>query len=258
MHTLRARVRASLTAGVSMASSDLLTSPDRTGARRSLRKGESHAEATRRLRTMIVDGELPPGERLNEVRLGEMLGVSRTPIREAFRTLAAEGLLEPLPNRSVVVAPLRSPDVEHLFLVFGTLEALAGELACQRITADEIDELAGMLDAMVTLHADADRSAYMAVNKAIHRRVVEIAGNPILLSQWQALLPRMERARALANLDPERWATALGEHHAMQAALVARDGPLLARLTREHFLKGLPVTFAKLAQDGQEIAARGA
>ncbi|WGF90696.1 GntR family transcriptional regulator [Marinivivus vitaminiproducens] len=214
--------------------------------RRTLRKGESHAEATRRLRAMIVDGELPPGERLNEARLSETLGVSRTPVREALRTLAAEGLVEPLPNRSVVVAPLRAPDIEHLFRVFGTLEGLAGELACAAITPDELGEIGQMLSAMVELHGRADRSAYLAINKAIHRRVVEIAGNPILHSQWRALLPRMERARALANLDNDRWAAALHEHVAMYAALAARDGPRLARLTLEHFMNGLPSTLSRI------------
>lgn len=214
--------------------------------RRTLRKGESHGEATRRLREMIVAGELPPGERLNEARLSETLGVSRTPVREALRTLAAEGLVEPLPNRSMVVAPLRAPDVGHLFRVFGTLEGLAGELACEVITQKEVGEIGQMLATMTELHGRADRSAYMNVNKAIHRRVVEIAGNPILLGQWQALLPRMERARALANLDKTRWAAALHEHVAMYAALAARDGPLLARLTHAHFMNGLPSTLDKI------------
>ena len=79
------------------------------------RKGKLQLEATDRLRSMIVAGELRPGEPLREVRLSERLGVSRTPIREALRTLAAEGLVDLLPNRSAVVAKLHSPDIGQLF-----------------------------------------------------------------------------------------------------------------------------------------------
>lgn len=203
------------------------------------RRGEMHGAAVRRLRAMIMTGVLPPGARLREVELAADLGFSRTPIREAFRTLAGEGLVELLPNRSVVVAKLRAPDIEHLYHVMAALEGLAGELACARITNAEVAEIGQLLSQMVDLHQQGDRVAYMALNQAIHRRVVEIAGNPILEGQWRALLPRVERARALANLDHDRWRAALLEHSKMFAALAARDGPLFARLVREHFMNGL-------------------
>ncbi|GLQ57655.1 hypothetical protein GCM10010862_49140 [Devosia nitrariae] len=188
---------------------------------------------------MIVSGELPPGERLREVRICNQLGVSRTPVREAFRTLAAEGMVELLPNRSVVVAQLRSPDVEHLYQVVAALEALAGELACQRINEAEIAEIAAIHSDMVGCYERRERSAYLDLNHLIHRRVVEIASNPVLLATWESLLPRVERARAIANLEPSRWIAAVHEHSKMFAALAARDGALLARLTREHFMNGL-------------------
>lgn len=222
-----------------------MTTPGEADTLATARKGELHLRAVERLRQMIMSGVLPPGARLREVRLCEELGVSRTPVREAFRTLAAEGLVDLLPNRSVVVAKLRAPDIVHLYRVFGTLEGLAGELACERITADEIAEIGKLLSEMVDLHAKGDRAAYMAINHRIHRRVVEIAANPILEGQWRSLLPRVERARALANLDRERWSAALFEHSKMFAALAGRDGPLLARLTLEHFLNGLPSTTAQ-------------
>jgi DNA-binding GntR family transcriptional regulator len=82
--------------------------------------------------------------------------------------------------------------------------------------------------------------------------VIDIADNPVLLSLWQSLLPRVERARTITNLDRSRWTAALFEHSKMFAALAARDGALLRRLAIEHFLNGLP-TIRKL-QEGAEPA----
>ncbi|GHA13807.1 GntR family transcriptional regulator [Devosia pacifica] len=206
----------------------------------SRKKGRLHTEAAARLRSMILSGELPPGARLRELQLCEQLGVSRTPVREAFRTLAAEGLLDLLPNRSVVVSQLRAPDLEHLFVVFGAVEGFAAELACKRITEAEIGEIGRLLAEMIDFHARKERAPYMRVNQLIHQRTVEIAANPVLLSVWQSLAPRVERARALANLDTGRWTGALFEHTKMFTALAARDGALLSQLTREHFLNSLP------------------
>jgi DNA-binding GntR family transcriptional regulator len=204
------------------------------------RRGHLHLEAAATLRSQILSGELPPGTRLREVQLCALLGVSRTPVREAFRTLAAEGLVELLPNRSVVVAELKAPDIEPLYRVFGTIEGLAGELACKRVTEAQLAEMGRLLSKMVDFHQRGERAPYMEINQQIHRMVIDIAGNPVLFSVWQSLVPRVERARALANLDPHRWTAALFEHSKMFAALAGRDGELLARLTREHFMNGLP------------------
>lgn len=161
-------------------------------------------------------------------------------MREAFRTLAVEGLVELLPNHSAIVAPLDSEGIEHLYVVFGTLEGLAGELACKLATDLEIQEIGGLLNDMFAQHELHARGPYMEVNHLIHRRVVEIAANPVMLTMWQSLVPRVVRARGLANLDRDRWTAALYEHAKMFAALAARDGQLLFRLTREHFHNGLP------------------
>lgn len=221
------------------------------------RKGHLHLEAATRLRAMITSGELPPGMRLRELQLSEMLNVSRTPLREALRTLAAEGLVNQLPNRSMVVSELNAPDIEHLYRVFGALEGLAAELACQKITEQQLAEMGRLLSRMVDLHERRERAEYLRINQAIHRMVIDIADNPVLLSVWQSLAPQVERARALPNLDRERWTAALMEHSKMFAALAARDAPLLRRLASEHFLNGLPyITPGKVPPDGESAPKR--
>lgn len=204
------------------------------------RKGMLHAAAADALRRRILTGEFLPGMRLREVQLCEQFNVSRTPIREALRTLAAEGLVDLLPNRSVVVTELRAPEIADLFRVFGTIEGLAAELACDKITDEEIREIGVLVSELVNHHAQRDRARYLEVNQAIHRRTIEVANNQVLHGVWQSLLPRVERARALATLDVNRWVGALIEHSMMFAALAARNGPELGELTRKHFLNSLP------------------
>ena len=97
--------------------------------------------AAERLRALIIEGILAPGARLNERELSEQLGLSRTPLREAFRLLAAEGLLLQLPNRGVQVVALSREDVRHAFEVMASLEGLAGELAAARVTDADLDDL---------------------------------------------------------------------------------------------------------------------
>src|SRR5664279_1603620 len=94
-----------------------------------------------RLRTLIIEGELAPGARLNERELSERLGVSRTPLREAFRMLAADGLLVQLPNRGAQVVALSRDDVRHAFEVMASLEGLSGELAAQQVTDVDVELL---------------------------------------------------------------------------------------------------------------------
>src|SRR5579862_6440277 len=97
--------------------------------------------AAERLRALIIEGELAPGARLNERELSERLGVSRTPLREAFRMLAADGLLVQLPNRGAQVVSLSRDDARHAFEVMAALEGLAGELAAARVTEPDLADL---------------------------------------------------------------------------------------------------------------------
>ena len=121
--------------------------------------------AAERLRTLIIEGELAPGARLNERELSERLGVSRTPLREAFRMLAADGLLVQLPNRGAQVVSLSREDVRHAFEVMASLEGLAGELAAARVTDGDLGELRALQAEMEQAHARHDLPNYYRVNR---------------------------------------------------------------------------------------------
>jgi DNA-binding GntR family transcriptional regulator len=183
---------------------------------------------------MIIEGELAPGSRLNERALCDKLGVSRTPLREAFRVLAAEGLIELTPNRGAQVVALSEADIRDSFELMGALEALSGELACERITADELTEIKALTFQMLACHARRDLPAYYHLNRMIHDRINRAARNGVLAQTYAMQNLRIQNLRFRSNFDDDKWAKAAREHEQMVAALEARDGAALAALLRNH------------------------
>jgi DNA-binding GntR family transcriptional regulator len=190
--------------------------------------------AADRLRTLIIEGELAPGARLNERELSERLGVSRTPLREAFRMLAADGLLIQLPNRGAQVVALSREDVRHAFEVMASLEGLSGELAAQRVTDDDVTGLRALQGEMEAAHARHDLPVYYRVNREIHDRINAIAGNPILTHTFRTLNTRLHALRFRSNLVAAKWDQAVDEHRCMIDALAARDGARLRDILVRH------------------------
>jgi len=190
--------------------------------------------AAERLRALIIEGVLAPGVRLNERELSEQLGVSRTPLREAFRLLAAEGLVLQLPNRGVQVVALSREDVRHAFEVMASLEGLAGELAAARITDADLDDLRALQGDLERSHEQRDLPGYYCVNRAIHDRLIDIAGNPVLAQTYRTLNARLHALRFRSNLNGAKWDQAVAEHRSMLGALAARDGAALRELLVRH------------------------
>ncbi len=218
-----------------------------------------HEAVADRLRELIVEGVLAPGAHLNERVLCAQLAVSRTPLREAFRTLAGEGVVELQPNRGAVVASMRREDVEHAFELMGALEALAGELAAGRATRAERDELRALHFEMLAAHARRDLPAYYRLNSAIHLRLVGCARNPVLADTYARLNARLQALRFRSNLNRDKWDAAVAEHSAMIEALDARDGARLSAVMREHLDHKRATVLAQLdgapgAPDGREAA----
>jgi DNA-binding GntR family transcriptional regulator len=205
-----------------------------------------HLAVAQRLRTLIVEGGIGPGRKLNERELAERLQVSRTPLREALKLLTAEGLVEHLPNRGATVVQLSADDVAHAFEVMAALEGLSGELACARIGDAEIAELQALNFEMRAHHARGDLSAYYRVNAQIHRAINRAAGNPVLVQIYDRLNARLQALRFRSNFAAGKWAAAVREHDAMIDALLARDGARLRRVLTEHLRNKRDVVLAQL------------
>ncbi|MBB5217474.1 GntR family transcriptional regulator [Parapusillimonas granuli] len=187
-----------------------------------------------RLREMIIEGQLPAGSRLNERALCDLLQVSRTPLREAFRLLSAEGLVRMQPNRGAQVIALSEKDVRESFEVMCALEALSGELACQRISEEEIAEIKALTFEMQACHARRDLSSYYHVNRQIHDLINAAGHNDLLSTVYKTINLRLQNLRFRSNLNHDKWDQAMLEHQEMVDALVARDGARMAKVMRLH------------------------
>jgi DNA-binding GntR family transcriptional regulator len=205
-----------------------------------------HEEATDRLRDLIDQGRLAPGTRLNERLLTAQLGLSRTPLREAFKVLATEGLVELLPNRGAIVSHMDSIRLSETLAVMGALEALAGELTCLTATDAQINEIRALHYEMLANHARGDLAGYFKFNQAIHLKIVKYSGNAVLFNAYRQLNGNVRRARYIANLSKERWDAAVREHGEILAALGARDVQRIKALLSDHLAHKLSSVLAAL------------
>jgi DNA-binding GntR family transcriptional regulator len=205
-----------------------------------------HEEATDRLRDLIVQGRLAPGVRLNERLLTAQLGVSRTPLREAFKVLATEGLVELLPNRGAIVSEIDAVRLAETLAVMGALEALAGEFACVNASDGQVNEIRSLHHEMLANHARGDLAGYFKFNQAIHLKIVKYSGNTVLYNTYRQLNANVRRARYMANLSQERWDAAVREHGEILEALAARDVVRIKALLADHLAHKLSSVLADL------------
>jgi DNA-binding GntR family transcriptional regulator len=193
-----------------------------------------HDEVVERLRTLIVEGDLLPESRIPELVICRQLGISRTPLREALKVLAAEGLVTLVPHQGAVVTKLDAELVDYMFQVLESLEPLAGELACSHMPQPAIDEVCRWHDQMIGHYKRRQRGEFFHLNRRIHEAIVKGCGNPILIGVYQGLGSRVRYARYMENLSAESWKQAVQEHREIRDALAARNGKRLARILKQH------------------------
>ncbi|GEP06756.1 GntR family transcriptional regulator [Methylobacterium oxalidis] len=193
-----------------------------------------HDEVADRMRELIQSGEMEPRARINEGELTERFGISRTPLREAIKILATEGLLELLPNRGARVASISQGEIEEMVEVIAGLEATAAELACRRITDEEIAAIEVDHAAMVSAWQAGEEAEYFRINRTIHEAIMTASRNVTLSGIYMSLSGRIQRSRYKAHQTAEQWERAVHEHERMIQLLHARDGASLSPLMREH------------------------
>ncbi|HEX7890215.1 MAG TPA: GntR family transcriptional regulator [Ramlibacter sp.] len=213
-------------------------------------RGQRTVVAARRLRELIVSGQLAPGQRITERLVADHVeGMSRTPLREAFKILEAEGLVKIEPNRGAVVTALSIEEVEAAIEVLIGLETLAAEPACARITDAEVAAIAELHERMAQARRAGELMAYFHLNQAIHQCIVDAARNPVLSRIYASECARIRRYRYAGNEQNERWGRAVREHESILDALRERAGPVLREILRQHHRAGWQVSRRVLEQD---------
>ena len=213
--------------------------------------------ATNRLRQMIVAGDLAPGQRISEREIGEQLdGLSRTPLREAFKMLAAEGLVTISPNRGASVTALSMAEVEDTIELLIGLEGIAALAACEHLSEAQFAQIDELHQRMVAAYRGEQLMEYFELNQAIHQRIVDGAGNRVLSRIYAAECARIRRYRYAGNRRHERWERAVAEHQQILGALTERNGPLLRELLCAHHHNGWLVSRTLVDRESAGVAVR--
>ncbi|MCA0401359.1 MAG: GntR family transcriptional regulator [Proteobacteria bacterium] len=203
-----------------------------------------HDEVADRLRELIRSGQLKPHQHINELELCARFGISRTPMREAIKILATEGLLELLPNRGAHVTSVSQDELDEIMEVIAGIEATAGDLACRNASEGEIDAIAAMTDEMLATFDRRDEAGFFAINWRIHEAIVRAAHNSRLTALYATFTVRIQHMRYSAGRTSTQWQRAADEHRRMVALLRARDCETLCRLMRDHARASKPVILA--------------
>jgi DNA-binding GntR family transcriptional regulator len=209
------------------------------------------------LREDILHGTLPAGARLGEVELAERLGVSRTPVREALSRLAAEGLVELVPNRGARVATWTVEELEGVFELRALLEPRLTGLAVPQATAADADELDALAAQMVDVGCPGPRQdldALVPLNRAFHDRLVALAGHPALAGALATAVHPPIVARNFHAYDDAALRRSLGHHVEIVAALRAGDPEWARAVMTAHIHNARAVMVRAAAPEGQEAS----
>lgn len=196
-------------------------------------------EILRRIKT----GELQAGAKLNEIDLAEHLHISRSPIREAFRALEEAGLLRLEKNRGVFIREISDTEGAELYAVRAGMDEMAGRALAPVITGAQLKELHALLDQLEASAVQGGVNHYFPLNISFHDRLVEMAGNGVLLGLYRQLVNRMHLMRRRGFSAAGSSQASHAEHRAILEALATRDPERAARAMREHVQAGYQRAF---------------
>jgi len=188
----------------------------------------------RALRTAVEGGGFPPGTRMRENSLADMLGVSRTPIREALRRLLADGMLTQTSSRGLVVTDLDRQQVLELFALREVLEGTAARFAAHRAADSDIDLLHSIIEREKPFLAAGDGESLMHLNMIFHKTIWEAARNRYLLASVKGISDALSLLRGATLDDPDRQRNSHAEHQQIVSAIEQRDAELAEGIAREH------------------------
>jgi len=185
------------------------------------------------IREAILKGTLKPGEKVAEPELAERFGISRTPIREAFRQLESEGYLTVIPRKGAVVTALSEQDVQEFYAIKSILEGYAAELAATKLTGKDIDKLQAINEKLKVLAAEGDVKSFFRVHGEFHELFVRAAGNLKLADLISQLGMRFNRLRMASLSVSGRMDISVVEHERLIEAFKNQDGDQAENLVKK-------------------------
>jgi DNA-binding GntR family transcriptional regulator len=235
---------------------DKASGSQETGTERKLTRAE---EVRARLADDIVDGKLAPGMPLDETEIARSYGVSRTPLREAIRDLAAMGLLETRPHRSAIVTRPSPDHLRQMFYVMAELEALCAGLSAIHMTPAERRNLQNIHAGLAAILKEDDPSHYHVVNENFHAAIYAGSHNAYLIEITLATRRRLSPFRRAQFLSAGRLAKSYAEHDAILTAIMRGDRELASTAMRNHILtvEDSYEEYAGLKSDGNRSQSGG-
>jgi DNA-binding GntR family transcriptional regulator len=200
-----------------------------------------YEEVAELLRQRIFSRELEPGSWIDELKIAQDFGISRTPLREALKVLAAEGLVTMKVRRGAYVTEVSERDLADVYHLLGLLESDAAAVVAEHASDDQMKDLQTLhqqLEQAATPKA-TDRELFFRINEAFHKRLLEIANNRWRDQMVADLRKVMKLNRHNSLLKSGRIQESLQEHQALMTALTARDGNLCRQCMLDHFRSGL-------------------
>jgi len=204
----------------------------------------------------IKAGELTVGAKLNEIELSERLGISRSPVREAFRALEEAGLVRLEKNRGVFIRDISDEEAAELYEVRAGMDEMAGRRLAEHITPDQLEELRGMLARLEASSGSGGVDSYFPLNIAFHDRLVEMAGNATLLGMYRQVVNRMHLLRRRGFSLAGSSEASHAEHRQILDALASRDAETAGRAMRQHVENGFQRALAGHHLEDQGTASR--
>ncbi|HEX9778074.1 MAG TPA: GntR family transcriptional regulator [Geopsychrobacteraceae bacterium] len=200
------------------------------------------------IREAILKGTLKPGEKVAEPDLAERFGISRTPIREAFRQLESEGYLTVIPRKGAVVTALSEQDVQEFYAIKSILEGYAAELAANRLEGKDIDKLVQINERLKLLEREGDVKTFFRVHNEFHELFLKASGNKKLYDLVQQLGLKFNRLRMASLSVAGRMAISVAEHERLIEAFRRHDGVEAERLVKKTATIGGEVLLESMTQ----------
>jgi len=206
------------------------------------------------IREAILRGQLKPGEKVAEPELAERFGISRTPIREAFRQLESEGYLTVIPRKGAVVTSLSERAVEEFYAIKSILEGYAARMAAQNLTSRDIARLEAINARLGQLADEGDVKTFFKVHNEFHELFIKAADNEKLLELINQLMLKFNRLRLASLSLPGRMQISVQEHKKIIEAFKNKDGELADNLVRKTASYGGQVLIQSMAQaEGRRV-----